>query len=78
MAYLIFYLTIVITKVKSDIFTKNDRYFYIFFVTLDMIATTDVLMMRLSYKYICQAPLNKFNYFFYRVIFTHEHEQPFA
>ena len=34
----------------------ND-FFYIF-VILDMIATTDVLMMRLSYRDICRAPLN--------------------
>ena len=28
--------------------------------------TTDVLMMRLSYRYICRAPLNIYAYFFCR------------
>ena len=47
MAYLIFYLTNLITRVKRNLFTKNERYFFHIFVILDMNATTDVLMMRL-------------------------------
>ena len=62
MAYLIFYLTNLIMGVKRDIFTKYKRYF---FVSLDMIATTNVLMMRLSYRYMCRAPLNIFIYIFF-------------
>ena len=69
MAYLIFYLTNPITRDEGDVFTKNERYFFHIFVILDMIATTEVLMMRLSYKYTCRAPLNIYKYFFYRVIF---------
>ena len=41
-----------------DVFTKNERYFFHIFVILDMIAMTDVLMMRLTYRYICRAPSN--------------------
>ena len=63
MAYLIFYLTNLITRVKRDIFTKSEPYFFHIFVILDMNATADVLMMRLSYRYICRAPLKIFKYF---------------
>ena len=47
---------------------KKTIFFHIF-VILDMNATTDVLMIRLSYRYICRALLNIYKYFFYRVIF---------
>ena len=53
---------------KGYIYTKWTIFFHIF-VILDMNATTDVLMMRLSYRYICRAPLNILTYFFYRLIF---------
>ena len=62
MAYLIFYLTNLIMGVKRNIFTKYKRYF---FFILDMIATNNVLMMRLSYLYMCRAPLNIFIYIFF-------------
>ena len=55
MASLFFYLTNLIMRFKRDVFTKNERFFLNIFVFLDMIATTDVLMMRLSYRYICRA-----------------------
>ena len=59
MAYLIFYFTKLITRVKSVIFTKNKRYF---FIILDIIATTNVIMMRLSSRYNCPVPLNTYIY----------------
>ena len=72
MAYLIFYLTNLIMGVKRDIFTKYKQYF---FVILDMIATTNVLMMRLSYRYMCRAPLNMYIHIFSAVqFFTHDEQ----
>ena len=47
---------------------------FLIFVILDMIATTDVLMMHLSYRNICRAPLNIYKYFFYYVIFPHDEQ----
>ena len=55
-------------RVKRDVFTKINNIFHIF-VILDMIAMTDVLMMRLGYRYICQTPLNIYTYLFCGVIF---------
>ena len=68
MAYLFFHLTKLFTRIKKNKFTKKTIVFHTF-VILDMIATTDVVMMRLSYRYICRAPLNIYTIFFCPVIF---------
>ena len=69
MAYLIFYLTNLIARFKRGyIYKKTDLFPFV--DILDMTATTNVLMMRLSYWYICRAPLNINTHFFCRVIFA--------